>query len=250
MTLDGKVALITGGARGIAKGVALAFAKAGATVVIVDRESDLGAATEAELRELGGEALFLPADLSEHDSLETLVAATVGRFGKLDILVNGAQASVQLPIVGGGIADARIAFDTGFWPTLILMRAAYPHLVETKGNVINFGSGSAFDALPNLGLYSAAKEAIRAMSKTAAVEWGAQGVRVNMICPFANSPGVQAWSKFDPQAYQAQIGKVPLRRIGDCEHDIGAAALFLASEAASYITGHTLMVDGFQTKAF
>lgn len=250
MTLDGKVALITGGARGIAKGVALAFAKSGASVVIVDREAELGTKTEAELRKLGGEALFLLADLSDHTILDAVVAATVARFGKLDILVNGAQASVQLPVIGGSLDDARLAFDTGFWPTLILMRAAYPHLVESKGNVINFGSGSAFDAIPDLGLYSAAKEAIRAMSKTAAVEWGPLGVRVNIICPFANSPGVQAWAEYNPEAYQSQIDKVPLRRIGDCEKDIGAAAVFLASDAASYITGHTLMVDGYQTKGF
>lgn len=250
MHLDKKVALITGGARGIAKGVARAFAKAGAAIVFVDREEELGRATEDELKALGAEVLFLPADLAQHDSLDPLVGAAVDRFGRLDILVNGAQASVQLPVVAGNIADAKVSFDTGFWPALILMRAAYPHLVVTRGCVINFGSGSAFDALPDLGLYSAAKEAIRAVSRTAAVEWGPQGVRVNVICPFANSPGVQEWAEYAPEAYQSQIDKVPLRRIGDCEKDIGAAALFLASDAASYITGHTLMVDGFQTKAF
>jgi NAD(P)-dependent dehydrogenase (short-subunit alcohol dehydrogenase family) len=128
------------------------------------------------------------------------------------------------------------------------MRAAYPHLVRTRGNVINFGSGAAFDALPTQGAYAAAKEAIRTVSKIAAVEWGPQGVRVNIVCPFANSPGVQAWAQYAPDDYQSQLSKVPLRRIGDCETDIGAAAVFLASDAASYITGHTLMVDGGQTK--
>ena len=110
--------------------------------------------------------------------------------------------------------------------------------------------GAAFDAIPTQGSYVAAKEAIRAISKVASAEWGPQGVRVNIICPFANSPGVEMWKQYAPDDYATQIGKVSLRRIGDCETDIGAAAVFLASDAAGYITGQTLMVDGGQTKAF
>jgi NAD(P)-dependent dehydrogenase (short-subunit alcohol dehydrogenase family) len=248
MTLNGKTAVITGGARGVAKGVALAFVKAGAQVFIVDREEALGRETEAELRALGGEAAFLAIDLARHDELDGVIEAAVGRFGKLDILVNAAQAAQLLPIAETSNEAMRLPFDTGFWPTFVLMRAAYPHLVRTRGNVINFGSGAAFDALPTQGAYAAAKEAIRTISKIAAVEWGPQGVRVNIMCPFANSPGVQAWAEYAPDDYQSQLSKVPLRRIGDCETDIGAAAVFLASDAASYITGHTLMVDGGQTK--
>ena len=116
--------------------------------------------------------------------------------------------------------------------------------------MINFATGAAFDAIPTHGSYVAAKEAIRAISKVAANEWGPEGVRVNILCPFANSPGVQMWSEYAPDDYATQIGKVSLRRIGDCEKDIGAAALFLASDASAYITGQTLMVDGGQTKAF
>jgi NAD(P)-dependent dehydrogenase (short-subunit alcohol dehydrogenase family) len=248
MTLTGKTAVITGGARGVAKGVATAFVKAGAQVFIVDREEALGRETEAELRALGGEAEFRPVDLARHDELDSVIEAAVGRYGKLDILVNAAQAAQLLPIAETSNEAMRLPFDTGFWPTFVLMRAAYPHLVKTRGNVINFGSGAAFDALPTQGAYAAAKEAIRTVSKIAAVEWGPQGVRVNIVCPFANSPGVQAWAQYAPDDYQSQLSKVPLRRIGDCETDIGAAAVFLASDAASYITGHTLMVDGGQTK--
>jgi NAD(P)-dependent dehydrogenase (short-subunit alcohol dehydrogenase family) len=250
MRLDGKAAIVTGAARGVAKGVATAFVKAGAKVLIVDREEQLGRETEAELQALGGEVAFRPADLSRHDELEQIVDAAVARFGQLDILVNAAQASRQLPVAETSNDDMRVAFDTGFWPTFVLMRAAYPHLVRTRGCVINFGSGAAFDALPTQGSYAAAKEAIRAVSRIAANEWGPKGVRVNIICPFANSPGVQAWAEQAPADYQSQLAKVPLRRIGDCETDIGAAAVFLASESAGYITGQTLMVDGGQTKAF
>lgn len=248
--LEGKVAIVTGGARGVAKGVATAFVKAGAKVLIVDREAELGQETEAELRALGGEVVFMSLDLSDRAALPLIVETAIKRFGKLDVLVNAAQASRQLPLAETPDDAMDLSFDTGFWPTFVLMRTAYPHLVESKGSVINFATGAAFDAIPTQGSYVAAKEAIRAISKVAASEWGPEGVRVNIICPFANSPGVQAWKEWAPDDYATQIGKVSLRRIGDCEKDIGSAAVFLASEAAAYITGQTLMVDGGQTKAF
>jgi len=250
MPLQGKAAIVTGAARGVAKGVATAFAKAGAGLLVVDREAELGQGTVEALRALGAEADFLPFDLTRRDDLETIVEAAVSRFGRLDVLVNAAQASRQLPLAETSNADMELAFDTGFWPTFVLMRAAFPRLSQARGAVINFASGAAFDAIPTQGSYSAAKEAIRAISKIAASEWGPEGVRVNVICPFANSPGVQAWAEYAPADYAAQLAKVSLRRIGDCEADIGAAAVFLASDAAAYITGQTLMVDGGQTKAF
>jgi NAD(P)-dependent dehydrogenase (short-subunit alcohol dehydrogenase family) len=116
--------------------------------------------------------------------------------------------------------------------------------------VINFGTGAAMSGMPTQASYAAAKEAIRAISRVASSEWGPEGVRVNVICPFANSPGVEEWAKYAPEAFASQISKVSLRRIGDCETDIGAAAVFLASDLAAYVTGQTLMVDGGQTKAF
>ncbi|OCC25716.1 oxidoreductase [Croceicoccus estronivorus] len=247
MTLEGKAAIVTGGARGVAKGVAAALVKAGASVLIVDREETLGRETEEELRAFG-QVAFFPMDLTRHDDLPSIVDAAVARFGRLDTLVNAAQASRQLWFMDTTVADARVAFDTGFWPTFILMQAAYPHLLQSKGSVINFGSGVGFSGSPTQASYAAAKEAIRAISKVATNEWGPKGIRVNVICPFANSEGVQAWAEQNPETYAAQLAGVSLRRIGDCEKDIGAAAVFLASDAAAYITGQTLMVDGGQTK--
>jgi len=249
MQLENKVAIVTGAGRGIGKGVATALVKAGGKVLIVDREAELGQATEAQLRQLG-HASFLPFDLSKHDRLHEVVQAALARFGKLDVVVNAAQAAQLLPLAETTNDVMKLPFDTGFWPTFILMREAYPHLRQTEGSIINFATGAAFDALPTQGAYNAAKEAIRAISKVAANEWGPDGIRVNIICPFANSPGVQAWKEYAPEDYARQIEKVSLRRIGDCEADIGAAVVFLASSAAGYITGQTLMVDGGQTKAF
>jgi len=248
--LEGKAAIITGGARGVAKGVATAFVKAGAKVLIVDREKELGEATVSELQAMGGEVAFMAVDLADRAALPAIVETAERKFGRLDILVNAAQASRQKLIAETSDEDMDVSLETGFWPTFVLMRTAYPHLVKAKGCVINFATGAAMDAIPTQGSYSAAKEAIRAISKIAASEWGEHGVRVNIICPFANSPGVMAWKEWAPDDYATQIAKVSLRRIGDCEKDIGAAAVFLASDAAGYITGQTLMVDGGQTKAF
>jgi len=249
MLLEHNVAIFTGAARGVAKGVATAFVKAGASVLIVDREVELGNVTAAELGALGP-VHFMPVDLADRDALPGIVDEALRRFGKLDTLVNAAQASAQLPLVETSIEAMNIAFDTGFWPTFLLMKAAFPHLVETQGSVINFGSGAGIQGMATQASYGAAKEAIRSLSKTAAIEWGEHGVRVNVICPFALSPGVEMWREHFPDAYNDQVGKVPLRRIGDPEMDIGASAVYLASGLASYVTGQTLMVDGGQTRTF
>lgn len=249
MQLAGKAAIVTGGARGVAKGVATAFVKAGAKVLIVDREADLGAETARELSAFG-EVAFRQVDLMDRAALPGIVDDAVGRFGRLDTLVNAAQASQQLLLKDTTPEAMDLAFGTGFWATFLLMQAAYPHLVESKGSIINFGSGAGIDGMATQASYGAAKEAIRSMSKVAATEWGPDGIRVNVICPFANSPGVEIWKQHFPEAYAAQIAKVPLRRIGDCEKDIGGAAVFLASDQAAYVTGQTLMVDGGQVKSF
>ena len=248
MDLNGKVAIVTGGARGIAKGIATAFVKAGASVLIVDREEELGKETAVELGQYGKVA-FMAMDLSRHDQLHLIVEKAVAEFGRLDTLVNAAQASAQKMFAQQTREEANVAFDTGFWPTYHLMQAAYPHLKETKGSIINFGSGSGLSGMVTQASYAAAKEAIRALSKVATNEWGKDGIRVNVICPYAMTPGVEAWSKAAPEQYAASLAQVPLKRIGDPEADIGAAAVFLASDAASYITGQTLMVDGGQTRA-
>lgn len=245
--LQGKATIVTGAAGGVAKGVAAAFVKAGASVLIVDRDETLGRATEKELGAFGP-VRFMAMDLANHAELPRIVDTAVEAFGKLDVLVNAAQASRQKMFMEQSREDANIAFDTGFWPTFILMQAAQPHLVKTKGSIINFGSGAGYAAQPTQASYAAAKEAIRAISRVACHEWGPEGIRVNVLCPFANSPGVQTWAEHFPEAYQTQLSKVPLRRIGDCEKDIGAAAVFLASDAAAYVTGQTLMVDGGGTR--
>ncbi len=124
------------------------------------------------------------------------------------------------------------------------MQAADPQLKQSRGRIINIGSASGLEGRAGLGAYGAAKEAIRALSKTAAREWGADGINVNIICPLANSPGVAAMLEHNPDFERRITAGQPIGRIGDCESDIGPVAVFLASEDSRYITGHTVPADG------
>lgn len=248
MKLQDKVAIITGGAGGIGKGMATAFVKEGAKVVIVDLNGELGEQAIKELQVYQPEALFIQANLAEHDKLSDIVKQTIERFGKLDILVNNAHASTNKPFEEVTQADLDLSFNTGFYPTFYLMQAALPYLKETKGKIINFASGAGINGDANQASYAAAKEAIRAITRVTANEFGQFGINVNLIAPLANSPGIQQWAKEQPEAFETMLSKIPLKRLGELENDIGRVAVFLASADSDYITGQTLMVDGGITK--
>lgn len=173
-----------------------------------------------------------------------IVDETVQAFGKINILVNNAHVSKQVMLVETSAEDFALSFNTSFYPTFYLMQLCYPYLKETKGSVINFASGAGLSGMPTQAAYGYAKEAIRGLSRVAANEWGVDGINVNCISPIANSPGVQKWSEHFPAEYQAMVDNIPLKRLGDCENDIGRIAVFLASDDSSYMTGQTLMADG------
>ncbi|MFF5996900.1 SDR family oxidoreductase [Lysinibacillus sp. KU-BSD001] len=246
--LNGKVAIITGGAGGIGKGMATAFVKEGATVVIVDLNAELGNETIQELQQYQPESMFMQANLAEHEKLGDIVKEVAEKFGKIDILVNNAHASRMGSIADTTKADFDLSFNTGFYPTFYLMQAALPYLKETKGNIINFASGAGINGDVNQGSYAAAKEAIRAITRVAANEFGPFGINVNIISPIAKSPGMVQWAEENPEYYQGMLAKIPLRRLGEIEEDIGRVAVFLASEDSAYITGQTIMVDGGSIK--
>lgn len=242
--LEGKVVIITGGAGGIGSGMATAMAKEGAIIAIVDLNEEAGEKTVAELQTISPKSTFIQANLMDHQNLGKIVEKVIDQYGKLDVLVNNAHASKQMTIEDATQADLDLSFGTGFYPTFYLMQAALPYLKETKGNVINFASGAGLAGHETQGVYAAAKEAIRGLSRVAANEWGRFGINVNIISPIANTPGVEAWAKAQPEYYEAVRSKIPLGRFGDIEQDIGRVAVFLASEDSQYITGQTIMVDG------
>lgn len=247
MRLQGKVAIITGSASGIGRGIAHAMAKEGAHVAIVDINEEKGQETLKEINVITEGMLFIK-DISKQENVAEVVQAVVERFGKLDILVNNAHASKQALFKDTTLDMFDFSFGTGFYPTFHFMQAAYPELKKTQGKVINFASGAGLDGQPTQTSYAAAKEAIRAISRVAANEWGPEGINVNMISPIALTPGVEAWRDSAPELYEKMINGIPKRRLGDPEGDIGRTAVFLASADADYITGQTIMVDGGSIK--
>ncbi|MEK8128188.1 SDR family oxidoreductase [Paenibacillus filicis] len=242
--LENKVAIITGGASGVGNGIAKAFVKEGAKVVIVDYNEATGRQALEELQSIQPKSLFIHADLADFSKHAAIIRQTADTFGQVDILVNNAQASRVKPFHETTQADLELPFNTGFFPTFYLMQHALPYLKETKGHVINFASGAGINGDLNQAAYAAAKEAVRGLSRVVANEWGPYGIKVNVICPFANSPGVQQWAEHMPDHFQETLSKIPMRRVGDVEMDIGRAVVFFASQDSDYITGQTLMVDG------
>lgn len=246
--LEGKIAIITGAAGGIGKGIATAYVKEGATVAIIDLNAEAGEQTIKELQEYAPESIFIEANLTEHDKLAEIVKMIADKFGKIDILVNNAHASRMNSIADTTQQDFDLSFGTGFYPTFYLMQAALPYLKETKGNIINFASGAGINGDVNQVSYAVAKEAIRAATRVAANEFGPFGINVNIIAPIAKSPGLIEWAEENPEYYQGMLAKIPMRRLGELENDIGRVAVFLASEDSAYITGQTIMVDGGSIK--
>lgn len=246
--LQGKVAIITGGAGGVGKGMAKAFVKEGARVAIIDLNEKAGQVTLQELQEYQPDCLFIQANLMEHDKLPGIVEHIANTLGAIDILVNNAHASKMVSIEKMDREALDLSFNTGFYPTLIFMQAALPYLKKTKGKIINLASGAGINGDVNQGSYAAAKEAIRGISRVAANEFGSFGITVNLISPIAKSEGMLEWAKANPEYYQAMISQIPLNRLGELEEDIGRVAVFLASRDADYITGQTIMVDGGSVK--
>ena len=245
MRLDGKVAIITGGAGGIGRGMTRALTKEGARVLVVDINDEAGAALESEL---GDAVRYLHADISKEASAAQICAAAVDAFGPVSVLINNAHASRQAPLLETTQEMMDLSFGTGFYPTFWLMKACYEQLKATAGSVINFASGAGIEGQPRQASYTAAKEAIRGISRVAANEWAADNINVNLISPLALTEGIQAYIAANPGVEEALLARTPLHRFGDPESDIGRVAVFLASDDASYITGQTIMVDGGSIK--
>jgi len=245
-SLRDRVIVVTGAAQGIGKGITEALLQRGASVLMVDHHAAKLESTASELTEAGYAPGRLVADLREGASADLVIAFGVEMFGKIDGLVNNAIASNEpKAFVDITDEDYDLVYDVGPRATFRLMQAVHPALVAAGGGVIvNFGSSSGTAGQPQYGAYASAKEAIRGMSKVAALEWGADNIRVNVICPLANSDGMRLFSEVAPQEYKRVVRGVPLRRIGDTREDIGAVVAFLMSEEASYLTGQTLLVDG------
>lgn len=247
-SLAGKKALVTGASRGIGEVIAVAFAEAGADVAVAARGAEGLAATAKQVRDLGREAVEIPADLTTQEAASAVVAEAIDKLGQLDVVVNNAGGSnFVVPFLdmrmSGWEKVLRLNLDATMW----ICHAAGAHMTARgSGSIINVASVAGLAAAPFLSPYGAAKAAVVSLTKTLATEWGRTGVRVNALCPgwTATELNRNLWDT--PDGGAATIATVPMARWGRAE-EMAGPAVFLASEASSYMTGQVLVVDGGQT---
>ena len=246
-SLNGQVALVTGGGQGVGLGIAQALAAAGAHLVITGRDEGKLRTAAATIAKHGVEVLTVVADGRQRASAQQAVATAVARFGRLDVLVNNAQSSVP-GIALEDLTDEQIAMtlESGLLATLYFMQAAFAHLKERGGSIINLGSREGVIGGKGFGIYAATKEGVRGLSRSAAREWGRHGIRVNVINPAALSPAAITYLEQHPDYARQLAAGIPLGRLGDPAADIGPVAVFLASAESRYLTGQTLNADGGQ----
>ena len=246
MRLENKVAIITGSSQGIGAETARRFAAEGAAVVLAARREEVLKELESSINEAGGKALAVACDVSDEQSVASLVAATVEAFGKLDIVVNNAVLMVPGMLADHDSRAWQQNFRVSLDGAMYLMREASAQLMANKGAVVNVASVCGLLGSVGTAGYSAAKAGMLALSRNAAIEWGPRGVRVNSVVPgvFLTPP---TQGLMPDEASQAATAKsIPIRRIGD-PGECANAILFLASDEASYITGTELVVDGGRT---
>lgn len=247
-TMEGKTVLITGGGKGggIGYGISTAFAKEGANLVITGRNMKKLEDAKEELERLYEiKVLALQADGGEEEQVKHVVDEVIATFGNLHVLINNAQNSASgVMLADHTKEDFDKAIYSGLYAAFFYMKHAFPFLKETKGSVINFASGAGLFGKPGQASYAASKEGIRGLSRVAATEWGPFGINVNVICPLVMTKALEKWKEEYPSVYEKTIQGIPMGRFGDAEKDIGGTCLFLASEAASYISGETITLQG------
>lgn len=242
--LEGKVAIVTGSGQGVGRGIALALASEGATIAAIGRTLEKCERTAGAIAEAGGQAIALACDVSKRDEVDRVVGEVVAALGTVDILINNAHTSnPMVSFAETSAKDMAIAFK-GFHGAFHFMQACFPYLRENKGRIINLGSVAGIRGDDGFASYAAAKEAVRAMSRVAAREWGPHGITVNVICPFSESPGIEYMIDNVPGYIDDLTGQTSLRRLGSSQNDVGATVAFLCGPGGSYITGQTINVDG------
>jgi len=240
--IAGRNALVTGAGNGIGKGVARRFAAEGAMVIVAEFDEQNGQLCVDEIVAAGGQARFIRVDVTDRDS----VAEMMAQAGPVDILVNNAWLGTGVSRIETKADDEfETALRFGVFACQWTMKAALPHMREQGwGRVINMGSLNGVNAHIGSADYNAAKEALRALTRTAAREWARYGICCNIICPAALAASTRRIMAQQPGMIESIEAANPMGRMGDPEADIAPVALFLASEDARYVTGNTLFVDG------
>jgi NAD(P)-dependent dehydrogenase (short-subunit alcohol dehydrogenase family) len=243
--LTGKVALVTGGTSGIGKTTAIEFARAGAKVVLTGRREKEGAQVVAEIQKFGGEAAFVRADVAKGADVKAVVDFTVNKFGRLDVAFNNAGVEWKGPLDHATEAEYRRIFDINVWGVLNSMRHEIPVMLKNGGGaIVNTSSVAGHVGLAEVSIYMASKHAVEGLTKSLALEFAKQNIRVNAV-----APGVIATDMLDRFAGKkggirdSLASITPVGRIGTGE-EIAAAVLYLCSDDAKFTTGTSLVVDG------
>ncbi|GAA2848922.1 SDR family oxidoreductase [Pseudonocardia halophobica] len=245
--LEGRSAIITGGARGIGLGIARAFVKEGVGLVLTDLSAESLAVAAATLAEVRADVPVVTtvADGKDPDAAPRVVAEAVQRFGRIDVLVNNAQQFPKAaPIESIRWEDMAASYDSGVFATWRYMAAAFEYLKATQGTVLNMGSGAGVNAQPEHGAYASNKEAIRGLSRVAARDWGRYGITVNVLNPRAHSAESKRLLEEQPEQIAAVLAKSALGRFGDPELNVGGLCVFLAKSEGKFMTGSTFDVNG------
>jgi len=244
LDLDGKVAVVIGGTSGIGRAIAHGLAQAGADVVPTSRRSEQVETAAAEIEALGRRTLRLTSDVSDRSSLQNVLAGTVKAFDKVDILVNSAGRTKRAPTIDFSDDDWDAIMDTNLTGTLRACQIFGRHMIERQyGRIINIASLSSFVALYEVAAYSASKAAVASLTKSLAVEWASYGVCVNAIAPGVFRTALNQKLLDESERGREFLLRTPMKRFGKVE-ELAGAAVFLASEAASFVTGEILTVDG------
>ncbi len=257
--LTGKTAIITGAGRAVLKdgscgsigyGIATAYAKEGANIVITGRNVKKLEDAKEELERLYGiKVLAVQADVSDKNDNEAVVKNVIDKaiaeFGHIDVLINNAQASASgVPLAEHTTEQFNLAMYSGLYATFYYMKACYPYLKETKGSVINFASGAGLFGNFGQCSYAAAKEGIRGLTRVAATEWGKDGINVNIVCPLAWTAQLEQFQDNYPDAFKANVHMPPMGHYGNSELEIGRVCVQLASPDFKYMTGETITLEG------
>jgi NAD(P)-dependent dehydrogenase (short-subunit alcohol dehydrogenase family) len=244
LELTGKVAVVVGGTSGIGRAIAHGFAQAGADVVPTSRRTEQVETAAREIEELGRRSLRVTSDVADRASLEKVLTETVAAFGKVDILVNSAGRTKRAPTIDFPDNEWDAIIDTNLTGTLRACQVFGKHMLEREsGSIINIASLSTFVALYEVAAYSASKAAVASLTKSLAIEWSSRGVRVNAIAPGVFRTALNQQLLDETERGREFKLRTPMRRFGNVE-ELAGAAIFLASDAASFVTGEILAVDG------
>jgi NAD(P)-dependent dehydrogenase (short-subunit alcohol dehydrogenase family) len=243
---QGKVVLVTGGAYGIGRAAAIGFAQRGAKVAIADLDVKRGEETLRRIKEAGGDAIFVRTDVSLEEDVKVLVDKTIQAFGKLDCAFNNAGIHKQfVSTVDFLMKDWEEMINVNLKSVWLCMKYEIPQMLKQgKGSIVNTSSAAGLVGAPSNPAYPASKHGVVGLTKSAALEFARKGIRVNCVCPGPTRTGMnEELTATNPEIVKAMDQKVPMGRIGEPE-EVAAAAIFLCSDEASYITGHALPVDG------